>query len=76
MNWDQVEGTWKTMKGRVREQWAKITDDDIEAIAGKKDRFLGAIQKRYGYEKEKAESELENFLKNQKTKSSFQTEKL
>jgi uncharacterized protein YjbJ (UPF0337 family) len=54
------------MKGKVREQWAKITDDDIESIAGKKDRFLGAIQQRYGYEKEKAESELSRFLENLK----------
>lgn len=76
MNWDQVEGAWKTIKGRVREQWGKITDDDIETIAGKKDRFVGAIQQRYGYEKEKAELEVANFLQSLKAKSSFESEKL
>lgn len=63
MNWDQIEGQWKDIKGKVREKWAKLTDDDFESIAGKKDRLLGKLQQHYGYEKENAEKELDRFIK-------------
>ncbi len=43
MNWDQVSGSWKTMKGTVREQWGKLTDDDLEVIAGKEDQLVGKL---------------------------------
>lgn len=62
MNWDQVEGQWKNIKGKVREKWAKLTDDDIESIAGKKDRLVGKIQERYGIEKENAEKDLDRYI--------------
>jgi uncharacterized protein YjbJ (UPF0337 family) len=54
MNWDQVKGEWKQLKGSMREQWAKLTDDDLEAAAGDRDKLLGKIQERYGYEKDRA----------------------
>ena len=68
MNWDQIEGQWKDLKGRVREKWAKLTDDDLESIAGKKDRLLGKLQTRYGHKKEAAELEVDNFLSGIDTK--------
>ncbi|MEI8027353.1 MAG: CsbD family protein [Pseudomonadota bacterium] len=55
MNWDQVEGQWKEIKGKFREKWAKLTDDDLELIAGKKDRLLGKLQSHYGHQKDAAE---------------------
>lgn len=61
MNWDQIEGQWSQLKGRVREMWGKLTDDDVEAIAGKKDRLIGALQVRYGRKKDLAEKEIESF---------------
>lgn len=61
MNWDQIEGKWKEMKGEVRKKWAKLSDSDIEAIGGKKDELIGRLQKEYGYSKEEAEKELEDF---------------
>jgi len=61
MNWDQVEGKWKQMKGSVKKQWGKLTDDDLEVIAGNKDQLVGKIQERYGISKEKAEQELKNW---------------
>ena len=64
MNWDQVEGQWKGLKGRVREAWGKLTDDDMEQIAGKKDRLVGKLQERYGLEKDKAEDQLDHFINN------------
>jgi uncharacterized protein YjbJ (UPF0337 family) len=62
MNWDQLEGQWKDLKGQIKGKWAKLTDDDYQAIAGKKDRLVGKLQERYGIEKEKAEDELNGFL--------------
>ena len=43
MNWDRVEGNWKQLKGKAREKWGKLTDNDFEAIAGKKDQLIGRI---------------------------------
>lgn len=64
MNWDQIEGSWKQVKGKVRERWGKLTDDDLTSIAGRRDQLAGKLQERYGYEKERLESELDDFAKN------------
>lgn len=61
MNWDQVKGQWNQMKGSVRKQWGKLTDDDLEMIAGERDRLAGKIQERYGISKEEAERQIANF---------------
>lgn len=63
MNKEQFSGQWKTVKGKVKEKWGKLTDDDIAQIDGKRDQLLGSLQKRYGYEKERAEQELKNWEK-------------
>jgi uncharacterized protein YjbJ (UPF0337 family) len=61
MNWDQIKGNWKQMKGKVKQKWGKLTDDDLTVIAGKRDELAGKLQQRYGYEKEQAEKELDEF---------------
>jgi uncharacterized protein YjbJ (UPF0337 family) len=61
MNWDHIEGQWKDMKGRIREQWGKLTDDDIDVIAGKRDQLIGRIQQRYGTVKDDAERQVREF---------------
>ena len=55
MNWDQVEGKWKQVKGSAREKWGRLTDDDLELVAGKKDKLVGLLQERYGFAKEEAD---------------------
>jgi uncharacterized protein YjbJ (UPF0337 family) len=62
MNWDQIAGEWRQAKGRLRSKWAKLTDDDLEAIAGRKDLLVGRLQERYGRKKEDAEREVDTFL--------------
>lgn len=62
MNWDHISGNWKEFKGKLRSKWAKLTDDDLENIAGKKDVLLGRLQQRYGFHKERAEREVDDFL--------------
>lgn len=54
MNWDQIKGKWKQLKGSVRERWGELTDDDLDMIAGNRERFIGLLQERYGIEKEEA----------------------
>ena len=58
MNWDQVKGQWTQMKGSVRKKWGKITDDDLDVIAGERERLVGKIQERYGIAKEEAENQV------------------
>ena len=58
MNWDRIEGNWKQFKGRVKEQWGKLTDDEIDVIGGKRDQLVGKIQSRYGISKEDAEAQV------------------
>lgn len=63
MNWDQIKGDWKQVTGKVKEKWGKLTDDDLTTIAGKRDQLAGLIQQRYGYAKEQAEKELDEFTR-------------
>ncbi|HAC57721.1 MAG TPA: CsbD family protein [Rhodobiaceae bacterium] len=62
MNWDQVEGNWTQMKGKVKEAWGDLTDSDITKIEGKRDRLAGVLQERYGKKKEEVETEIDNWL--------------
>jgi uncharacterized protein YjbJ (UPF0337 family) len=61
MNWDQLEGKWKQMKGSVRTRWGKLTDDDLETIAGQKDQLVGKIQERYGIHKDEAQKQVDDW---------------
>jgi uncharacterized protein YjbJ (UPF0337 family) len=61
MAWDQIEGNWKQFKGKVKETWGDLTDDELDQIAGKRDVLLGKIQERYGMQKDEAERKLRDF---------------
>ena len=63
MNWDQVQGKWKQVKGSVREHFGKLTDDDLEVVAGNRDKFVGLIQERYGIAKEEAQKRADEWVK-------------
>ena len=63
MNWDQVEGKWKQYKGNVKEQWGKLTDDDIDVINGKRQQLVGKVQEHYGLAKEAAEEHVDEFVR-------------
>lgn len=64
MNNDQVGGNWKQFKGKVKEKWGKLTDDDMTVIEGKRDQLVGKIQERYGYAKDQAEKEVDSWERN------------
>ena len=55
MNWDTIKGQWKQFKGKVKEKWGDLTDDDLDIIDGKRDQLVGKLQERYGYAKDEAE---------------------
>jgi uncharacterized protein YjbJ (UPF0337 family) len=61
MNWDRIEGNWTEFKGNVRERWGKLTDDDLDIIAGKRDQLLGVLQNRYGQARDVLEREVRDF---------------
>jgi len=61
MNWDQIEGKWKELKGSAKEKWGKLTDDELTQLKGKRDRLAGMIQNKYGVAKEEAEKQIQEF---------------
>ena len=63
MNWDQIQGQWKQYKGSAKQQWGKLTDDDMDKIDGNKDILAGRLQEQYGIEKEEAERQIDDWIK-------------
>ena len=61
MNDDRLEGKWKQAKGKLKEQWGKLTDDDFDVIGGKRDQLLGRIQERHGIARDEAEKQVSDF---------------
>ena len=61
MNWDQIEGSWKELKGKVRQKWGKLTDDEVDQIQGKREELVGRLQKKYGYARDAAEREVDDW---------------
>lgn len=66
MNQDIIKGKWKELKGTMRSKWGKLTDSDYQEIAGDKDKLVGRLQQRYGYEREQAEREVQDLFDEQK----------
>ena len=61
MNWDQLEGKWKQFTGSARERWGKLTDDDLDAIRGRREILVGRLQERYGMAREQADREADEW---------------
>jgi uncharacterized protein YjbJ (UPF0337 family) len=61
MNNDRIEGNWMQIKGKVKEQWGKLTDDDMKIIEGNRDQLLGRVQERYGIARDEAEKQIRQF---------------
>jgi len=63
MNQVTFQGKWKQMRGALKEEWGKLTNDDLRVIAGRTDQLVGTLQERYGYTREQAENEVQRFLR-------------
>jgi uncharacterized protein YjbJ (UPF0337 family) len=61
MNWDRIQGNWREFKGRVKQQWGKLTDDDLDVIEGRREELAGRIQQRYGLAKDEAERQIDEW---------------
>ena len=66
MNTDILKGKWNQVKGEMRSRWGKLTDDDMAQVQGDGEKMLGKLQERYGYTREQAERELNDFLNSSK----------
>ncbi|WJG10688.1 CsbD family protein [Aliiglaciecola sp. LCG003] len=62
MNSDRIEGNWKELKGKVQQQWGKLTDDDLDVVEGRRTELVGKIQQAYGKTREEAEREVDKFF--------------
>ena len=62
MNWDRIEGNWKQVVGKARAQWGKLTDDDFNIVAGRREQLAGKIQERYGVAKEDADKQISKWI--------------
>lgn len=63
MNWDQIEGQWKQLKGHIKKEWGELTDDEVDEIEGRRDVLVGKIQSRYGIAREEAEKRVDDWAK-------------
>lgn len=63
MNTDIIKGNWKEAKGKIKQQWGKITDDEITQMKGSYEELEGTLQKKYGYKKDEAKQQLDTFIK-------------
>jgi uncharacterized protein YjbJ (UPF0337 family) len=61
MNWDQVKGNWHQVKGAIKAQWGRLTDDELDEISGEREKLVGKIQERYGIAREEAEKQVNSF---------------
>ncbi len=63
MNWDRIEGNWKQVTGKAKVQWGKLTSDDLDIIAGRREQLAGKIQERYGIAKDAADQQVNDWVK-------------
>jgi len=61
MNWDQIKCQWRQVSDEIKVTWGKLSEDDLTAIAGKREQLAGLLQERYGYERVQAEKKVDAF---------------
>jgi uncharacterized protein YjbJ (UPF0337 family) len=62
MDWNRIEGNWKQFKGQAKERWGRLTDDDLDVTNGRQDQLEGKIQERYGFAKDQAKKDVEDWF--------------
>ena len=70
MDWDRLEGDWKQLRGKAKQRWGQLTDDDLTIIKGRRDQLEGKLQERYGYAKSQARREIEDWYRSTEFSSS------
>lgn len=62
MNWDEIQGNWKQLQGKFKEKWGRLTEDDLTATAGERERIVGRIQELYGTARDKVQEQVDEFV--------------
>jgi uncharacterized protein YjbJ (UPF0337 family) len=62
MDWNRVEGNWKQLRGRAKQQWGKLTDDDLTTVAGRREELAGKVQERYGIARDVARKQVDDWV--------------
>jgi uncharacterized protein YjbJ (UPF0337 family) len=75
MNWDQVKGKWKQVKGSAKTHWGKLTDDDLDVVAGQRDQLVGRIQERYGIAKDDAQRQVDEWNRTLDEENEYQRQR-
>jgi uncharacterized protein YjbJ (UPF0337 family) len=63
MNWDEARGNWKQIKGKARQMWGDLTDDELDVIEGKREELIGQLQGKYGLSRKKAEEQADTWVR-------------
>ena len=66
MNEDILKGKWRQIKGEVKSRWGKLTDDDMDVVSGDAEKLIGRVQERYGYQRDQAQREVDDFVNTNK----------
>ena len=72
MNWDRIEGNWRQLKGLFKEHWGQLTDDQLDTVAGKRDRLIGVLQETYGVARDEAERRVKEWEKSEQRAEAFE----
>ena len=75
MDWNRIEGNWKQFKGKAKEKWGRLTDDDLDVINGQQDQLEGKLQERYGLAKDQAKKDVDTWFRSLQTLSEFENAK-
>ena len=75
MNWDQVQGKWRQVKGSAKTRWGKLTDDDLDVVAGQRDQLVGRIQERYGIAKDEAQIQVDEWNRTLDEENEYQRQR-
>jgi uncharacterized protein YjbJ (UPF0337 family) len=75
MDWNIIQGKWKELKGQAREEWGKLTDDELEEIGGMKDRLVSKLQQKYGYAADEAHGRADEWAKQLDAKQQYRAAK-
>jgi len=75
MNWDQMQGKWKQVKGLAKTRWGKLTDDDLDVVAGQRDQLVGRIQERYGIAKDEAQTQVDEWNRTLDEENEYQRQR-
>jgi len=67
MNWEEIQANWKKFRGEVKERWGRLTDDDLDVIAGRREQLSAEIQRKYAIAKDEADREVDEFFSRERT---------